>query len=119
MTEQLGKPALNAGCGGALGGKRGSWHTIDHDGRIKLVIKRKPPPPHLPSFVCVLCEQEIERDPYHPDHQTPPICYPCEWRGQGRLQTRQLPFRHWTNFRRAYVLLAALDKEIARARHTY
>jgi hypothetical protein len=98
---------------------RHEWQARKVNGKIKLEIKRKPPPPPLEPFVCVVCEREVERDPYYPDHQTPPVCHYCEWRGQGRLQTRQLPFRHWTNFRRAYVLLAALDKEITRARHAH
>ena len=96
-----------------------AWDAVRVGDKFKLVLKRKPPPPPLPSFVCVVCQEETQRDPYRPELQTPPICHHCEWRGQGRLQTRQLPFRHWTNFRRAYVLLAALDKEIDHARHNH
>ncbi|WP_145201310.1 hypothetical protein [Sphingobium sp. B2] len=86
--------------------------------RIRLVLKPKPPPPPLPPFECAICEQIIERDPYSPDHEAPPICWPCGWLGQNRLQTHQLPVSMWGPFRAAYALLATLDKEIARARRT-
>ncbi|MFT3967615.1 MAG: hypothetical protein QM690_17205 [Sphingobium sp.] len=84
--------------------------------RIKLVIKRKPLPPPVDPFECVVCQQMIERDPFSPDHEKPPICWPCCWLGQGRLRTRQLPYTLLTPFRAAHALLIALDKEIANAR---
>lgn len=84
--------------------------------RIKIKIARKPAPPALDPFECVGCRQLIERDPYSPDFNAPPICWACTWRGQNRLQTRQLPYSMWAPFRTAYVLLALIDKEIADAR---
>lgn len=87
--------------------------------RIKITITRKPPPPALPPFECLLCLQMIERDPYSPDFNAPPVCWGCQWRGQNRLQTKQLPYEMWDGFRTAYALLAEIDKEIARARRTH
>lgn len=87
--------------------------------RLRIVIKRKPPPPALPPFDCAICEQQIERDPYSPNFQAPPVCYACSWSGQNRLQTHQLPFSVWSQFRTAYALLSAMDKEIARARRAH
>lgn len=86
--------------------------------RLRLVIKRKPPPPALPPFECAICEQMIERDAYSPDFQAPPICNSCKWQGQA-VRLNQLPFSMWGQFRTAYALLSALDKEIARARRTH
>ncbi len=86
--------------------------------KIKLVFERKPEPPPLASFRCVACEEEVERDPYHPEWERAPICNHCNWRQSNRLQTRQLPFEFWPEFRRFYSVLAALEKEIKRARCT-
>jgi hypothetical protein len=88
--------------------------------RLKFTIKRRPPPPALPPFECVVCEEQIERDPFSPDFQAPPICWSCCWaHGHNRMQTHQLPFEMWSGFRAAYALLKAMDKEIARARRTH
>lgn len=85
--------------------------------KIKFEIKRKPPPPALEPFECLGCRKMIERDPRSPDFQAPPICLNCTWVGQGRLQTRQLPYSMWAPFRTAYALLYLLDKEMVYARH--
>lgn len=87
--------------------------------RIRLKITRKPPPPALDPFECAICQEMVERDPYSPDFQAPPVCWRCSWAGQNRLQTHQLPFSLWNGFRAAYALLRAMDKEIERARRTH
>lgn len=87
--------------------------------RIRIEIKLKPPPPPLAPFECAICEHMVERDPYSPDHQAPPVCWACQWLGQTRLQTHQLPYEMWNGFRTAYALLRAIDKEIERARRTH
>ncbi len=84
--------------------------------RPRIVIMPRPAPPPLAPFTCVICEAEVERDPYQPDWQRPPICVHCTWRASNRLQSRQLPYEYWAVFRRAYALFAAIDQEIARAR---
>lgn len=84
--------------------------------RITFVLTRKPAPPALEPFECLLCRQMIERDPYTPDFNAPPVCWGCQWRGQNRLQTRQLPHELWASFRVAYALLSEIDRETSRAR---
>jgi len=87
--------------------------------RIKITITRKPPPPALAPFECAICQEMVERDPYSPDFQAPPVCQRCSWTGQNRLQIHQLPFSMWGGFRAAYALLRAMDKEIERARRAH
>jgi hypothetical protein len=84
--------------------------------KIRVEVRRKPAPPALDPFECLACRQLIDRDPYTPDFNAPPICWACTWRGQPRLQTKQLPFSMWQPFRTAYALLQLLDQEIAHAR---
>ena len=87
-------------------------------GKIKLVIKRKPSPPPLPSFVCVICEKEIERDPYNPDFQKEPICFRCQMNTPTRPQLAGLGVENWGHFCRAHALLCAIKEEIIHARRT-
>ncbi|UZW54014.1 hypothetical protein NUH86_10755 [Sphingobium sp. JS3065] len=42
--------------------------------RIKIAIRRKPPLTALEPFECAICQEQIERDPYSPDFQAPPVC---------------------------------------------
>jgi hypothetical protein len=84
--------------------------------RIKLEITRKPPPPPLPSFVCVICETEIERDSWNPNFQREPICFACTMDTPTRPKLAGSTVEQWSNFHRAHALLCAIDMEIARAR---
>lgn len=87
--------------------------------KIKVVLTRKPPPPPLPDFQCVVCEETVERDPHNPEWERAPICNHCNRMSCNRQQTRQLPFQYWADFRRFYSVAAALEKEIKRARCTH
>jgi hypothetical protein len=84
--------------------------------RIKLVIERKPPPPALDPFECLACRKMIERDPYTPDFQAPPVCWACVWAEGGRTQLGDVPFSAWTQFRTVRVIINLIDREAARAR---
>lgn len=85
----------------------------------KLVIKRLPPPPPLPSFGCVVCEQEIERNPHNPDFERPPICFRCSMQTPTRPRLSGTGVEHWYDFRRAHALLCAIEEETKRARHAH
>lgn len=87
--------------------------------KIKVIVEHRPPPSPLDPFLCVACEGEVERDPYHPEWESPPICNHCNWLLSNRLRTGQLPFEYWAEFRRAYSVLAALEKEIKCARSAH
>lgn len=84
--------------------------------RLKIEITRKPPPPSLDPFECLACREMVERDPYSPDHNAPPVCWRCSWSAGGRTQLASLPFSAWGQFRTAQVLLNLISKEIADAR---
>jgi hypothetical protein len=86
--------------------------------KIKLVIKRKPPPPALEPFTCAICEEEIERDPFQPQWIRPPICTHCMWRKQHCVPSRHIPHSMWFDWRRALAVLGALDEEIDNARRS-
>lgn len=86
--------------------------------KIKLVITREPTPPPIPSFVCVVCEAEIERDPYNPDWQKPPICMRCAYSGP-RPRLAHVPHEHWGDFFRATALIHAIKKEASNVRRTH
>lgn len=85
----------------------------------KLIIKRKPPPPPLPSFKCVICENEIERDPYRPDLEEPPVCFRCSMRTTTRPQLAGVGVEQLAQFYRAHSLLCAIKEEISRARRNH
>lgn len=85
----------------------------------KLEIRRKPPPPALPLFVCILCNQETERDPYNPDWQKPPVCFRCAMNTPKRPQLSGVGVAHWGDFYRAHTLLCALEEETKRARRNH
>lgn len=85
--------------------------------RIKLVITRKPPPPPLDPFECLSCRQMIERDPYSPDFQAPPVCWKCAWSSGGRTQLASLPFSAWGQFRTAQILINLIKQEARHVRH--
>lgn len=80
-------------------------------------IKRKPPPPPLEPFECLACREMIERDPFSPDFNAPPVCWRCQWSEDGRTQLASLPFGAWGYFRTAQVLLNCIKKESAHARN--
>jgi len=84
--------------------------------KVKLVIKRKPPPPPLEPFVCVICEQETERDADNPNWQRPLVCNFCAHSSPTRPQLSGASYEQWGNFYRAHALLCAIKKEIDRAR---
>lgn len=88
--------------------------------RLKLVITRKPPPPPLEPFECVVCQETIKRDPYHPEWERDPICNRCVWHLSNRLQGyHKLPISTWADFQRGHAVIHALEKEIERARHAH
>lgn len=87
--------------------------------RIKLEITRKPPPPALPSFDCILCGNEIDRDPYNPEWQRPPVCFHCSFNTPSRPQMAGVGVAEWADFRRAHALICAIEQEIKRARSTH
>lgn len=85
--------------------------------RIKLEITRKPPPPPLDPFECVVCQEMIERDPHTPEHQEPPVCFRCAI--SVRTQLGGAPHEMWKPLHRAAAILAAMKKEIACARRAH
>ena len=87
--------------------------------RIKLIVERKPPPPRLEPFDCVICMETIERDPYQPEWLRPPICNHCAWHRSGRLRTRHIPFQHWNDFARLSALVATLEAEAKNVRSAH
>ncbi len=87
--------------------------------RFKIEITRKPPPPPLPSFVCVVCEDEIERDPYNPEFQRPPLCHKCTFNTPSRPQLAHAHVSAWTAFYRAHAIQCAIKQEIHRVRHNF
>jgi len=87
--------------------------------RIKIQIKRKPAPPPLDPFECLSCREMIERDPYTPDFNAPPVCWHCAWSQAGRTQLAHVPFSDWGRFRTAQILLNLIEREITYARHTF
>lgn len=89
------------------------------EGRIKIVVKRKPPPPPLPSFECVICQKAIERDPYNPEWQRPPICFGCSMNAPTRPQLAGASVAQWGDFYRAHALLSAIKQEIDHARRNH
>ncbi|QUT07946.1 hypothetical protein KFK14_11460 [Sphingobium phenoxybenzoativorans] len=84
--------------------------------RIKIEITRKPPPPPLDPFECLACRQMIERDPYTPEFQEPPICWQCAHAIGGRTQLAHLPYEAWGQFRKAQALLNLIKMEVAHVR---
>ena len=87
--------------------------------KIKLVITKKPKPPALDPFDCVLCEREIKRDPYNPEYERPPVCFRCTMHTPSRPQLAGVGIHDWQNFYRAHSLLCAIKQEIDRARNAH
>jgi hypothetical protein len=85
--------------------------------KIKFEIKRKPPPPALEPFECLVCREMIERDPYRPDLEQFPVCYRCTMRTPTMPQLAGVTIEYWSTFYRAHALLCALKQEIDYARH--
>lgn len=81
----------------------------------KLVIARKPPPPALDPFECVICEQMIDRDPYRPEIEESPVCFQCSIRAP-RTQLSGVSVSDWKYFMRASAIFTALKKETSHAR---
>jgi hypothetical protein len=90
-----------------------SWQK---PGKIKIKIERKPPPPPLPSFVCAVCENHIERDPYHPEFEKPPICFECAMHVPTRPQLAHVGVERWNEFYRVHALICAINQEVKRAK---
>ncbi|MDE1914685.1 MAG: hypothetical protein KGH96_01150 [Sphingomonadales bacterium] len=87
--------------------------------RIKIVLERKPAPPPLPPFTCVICECETARDPYCPDHERPPVCFGCTIRTPRNPQLAGTDVEHWRPFRTVHALLCAIEQEAKRARYRH
>lgn len=83
----------------------------------KFVLKRKPAPPPLPSFTCVLCQNEIERDPRRPELEEPPVCFRCSIRARTRTKLPNVGVEKWSYFMKAHAIQCAIEEEIKRAKH--
>lgn len=84
--------------------------------RIRISIKRKPPPPPLDPFTCAICARETRRDPYSPEWQRPPVCNECCVRSSRRQGLWGVPFELWHGFQAGHALITAINQEAKRAR---
>lgn len=87
--------------------------------QVKLRITPKPAPPALPSFECVICQNEIERNPYRPDLEEPPVCFRCSIKVPTRPQIAGVSVEHLAIFYKAHAILCAIKSEIEHARRNH
>ena len=90
--------------------------------RPRIIITRKPTPPTPDPFDCLLCHKTVQRDPWNPDFERPPLCFRCSMDVPTRPQLPYLSHRSvesWGDFYRAHALLCAIDQEIRNVRRTH
>jgi hypothetical protein len=86
-----------------------------------VIVTRKPPPEPLASFVCAICEQVIQPQPFFWDREfrTGPICLACCRRWGGSTWTRTIARKHSDPIMRLAAIVHAFDWKVKNVRYRY